>query len=83
VPAHGLAHGCDGVVPLDFQRNQETIHSQRDEPLLEFSDVPIFPPVPLTSTELATFGIGPARISNDDDDYVEEANNDMEMEDDE
>jgi hypothetical protein len=25
--------------------NQEIIHSQRDEPLLEFSDVPIFPPV--------------------------------------
>jgi hypothetical protein len=32
---------------------------------------------------LATFGINPARISSDDDDDVEEANNDMEMEDDE
>jgi hypothetical protein len=38
--------------------NQEIIHSQRDEPLQEFPDVPVFPPVPnlygsLTPTELA------------------------------
>jgi hypothetical protein len=26
--------------------NQEIIHSQRDEPLQEFPDVPVFPPVP-------------------------------------
>jgi hypothetical protein len=28
------------------QRNQQIIHSQRDEPLQEFPDVPVFPPVP-------------------------------------
>jgi hypothetical protein len=55
------------------QRNQEIIHSQRDEPLQEFPDVPVFPPVPdpydsLTPAELAAFGIGPARVSSDDDD---------------
>jgi hypothetical protein len=27
-------------------RHQEIIHSQQDEPLLDFPDVPIFPPVP-------------------------------------
>jgi hypothetical protein len=52
--------------------NQEIIHSQRDEPLLEFSGVPIFPPVPdpyasLSATELAAFGIGPACVFDDDD----------------
>jgi hypothetical protein len=55
------------------QRNQEIIHSQWDEPLQEFPDVPIFLLIPdpygsLTPTELATFGIGPARVSSDDDD---------------
>jgi hypothetical protein len=70
--------------------NQEIIHSQRDEPLLEFLDVPIFPPVPdpyasLTPTKLASFGIGHARVDDDDDDEEEEeeANNDEETEDDE
>jgi hypothetical protein len=43
--------------------NQEIIHSQRDEPLQEFPDVSIFPPVPdpygsLTSVELAAFRMG-------------------------
>jgi hypothetical protein len=28
------------------QRNQEIIHSQQDEPLQEFPDVPVFPPIP-------------------------------------
>jgi hypothetical protein len=72
------------------RRNQEIIHSQRDEPLLEFPDVRIFPPVPnpyalLTPAELAAFGIGPTRVDDDDDDDddKEEANDDMEMEDDE
>jgi hypothetical protein len=45
------------------QCNQKIIHSQRDEPLQEFPDVPIFPPI-----ELAAFGIGPARVSSDDND---------------
>jgi hypothetical protein len=67
--------------------NQEIIHSQQDEPLQEFPDVPVFPPIPdpygsLTPAELATFGIGPARVSSDDDDEAQ-ANNDEEMEDDE
>jgi hypothetical protein len=40
------------------RHNQESIHSQRDEPLQEFPDVPVFPPVPepygsLTPAELA------------------------------
>jgi hypothetical protein len=53
--------------------NQEIIHSQRDEPLQEFPNVPVFPPVPdpygsLTPTELAAIGIGLARASSDDDD---------------
>jgi hypothetical protein len=53
--------------------NQEIIHSQRDEPLQEFPNVPVFPPVPdpygsLTPTELAAFGIGLDRASSDDDD---------------
>jgi hypothetical protein len=66
--------------------NQEIIHSQRDEPLLEFPDVPVFPPVSdpyasLTPAELATFGIGPAHVSDDDDE--EQAGDDEEMEDDE
>jgi hypothetical protein len=53
--------------------NQEIIHSQRDKPLQEFSDAPIFPPVPdpygsLTLAKLAAFGIGPAHVSSDDND---------------
>jgi hypothetical protein len=67
--------------------NQQIIHSQRDEPLQEFPDVPIFPPIPdpygsLTPAELAAFGIGPARVSSDDDDEAQ-ADDDEEMEDDE
>jgi hypothetical protein len=67
--------------------NQEIIHSQRDEPLQEFSDVPIFLPVPdpygsLTPAELVAFGIGPACISSDDDDEAQ-ADDDEETEDDE
>jgi hypothetical protein len=53
------------------RRNQEIIHSQRDEPLQEFPDVLVFPPNPyglLTPVELAAFGIGLARVSSDDDD---------------
>jgi hypothetical protein len=64
-------------------RNQEIIYSQRDEPLQEFPDVPIFPPVPnpyglLTTTKLAAFGIGSshAPVGYDDDD--EEASDDNE-----
>jgi hypothetical protein len=49
------------------RRNQTIIHSQRDEPLLEFLDVPVYPLVPdpyvsLTPAELATFGIGPSPL---------------------
>jgi hypothetical protein len=67
--------------------NQEIIHSQREEPLLVFPDIPVFPPVPdpygsLTPTELAAFGIGPAHVSSDDDDEAQ-ANDDEEMVDDE
>jgi hypothetical protein len=68
------------------RRNQEIIHSQRDELLQEFLDVPIFLPVPdpyssLTPAELVAFGIGPARASSDDNDEAqaddnEETNND-------
>jgi hypothetical protein len=69
------------------RRNQEIIHSQWDEPLLEFPDVPVFPPVPdpynsLTPAELAAFGIGPARVSLDDDNEAQAAD-DEETEDDE
>jgi hypothetical protein len=69
------------------RHNQEIIHSQWDEPLLEFPDVPVFPPVPdpygsLTPTKLAAFGIVPARVSSDDDDEAQ-ANDDEETEDDE
>jgi hypothetical protein len=57
--------------------NQDIIHSQRNEPLLEFPDNPVYPPVPnpyasLTPAELATFSIGPARAPDDDDDDEEE-----------
>jgi hypothetical protein len=69
------------------RRKQEIIHSQHDEPLQDFPDVPIFPPVPdpyssLTPAELAAFGIGPARVSSDDDDEAQ-ADDDEETEDDE
>jgi hypothetical protein len=70
------------------RRNQEIIHSQRDEPLIEFLDMHIYPPVPnpyasLTPAELATFGIGPSHAPIDYDDDEEAANNDEETEDDE
>jgi hypothetical protein len=69
------------------RRNQEIIHNQRDEPLQEIPDVPIFSPVPdpygsLTPAALAAFGIGPARVSMDDDDEAQ-VDNDEDMEDDE
>jgi hypothetical protein len=69
------------------QRNKEIIHSQRDEPLQEFPDVPIFSPIPnpydsLTPAELAAFGIDHARVSLDDDDEAQ-ADDDEETEDDE
>jgi hypothetical protein len=69
------------------QCNQEIIHSQRNEPLQEFPDVPVFPPVldpygSLTPAELATFSIGPTRVSSDDNNEAQ-ADNDEEMEDDE
>jgi hypothetical protein len=58
------------------RRDQEIIHSQWDKPLQEFPDVPVFPPVPdpstsLTPNELAAFGIGPAHVSDDDDEETE------------
>jgi hypothetical protein len=58
------------------RHNQKIIHRQWDERLLEFSNVPAFPPVPdpyasLTLAELAAFGIGPTHVSNDDDDDEE------------
>jgi hypothetical protein len=69
------------------RRNHEIIHNQRDEPLQEFPDVPVFSPVPdpyglLTPVELAIFGIGPARVSSDDDDEAH-ADDDEETGDDE
>jgi hypothetical protein len=69
------------------RRKQEIIHSQHDEPLQDFPDVPIFPPVhdpysSLTPAELVAFGIGPARVSSDDDDEAQ-ADDDEETEDDE
>jgi hypothetical protein len=69
--------------------NQEIIHSQWDEPLLEFSGVPIFPPVPnpyasLTPAKLAAFGIGLTRALDDDNNDDEEvAIDDEETEDNE
>jgi hypothetical protein len=69
--------------------NQEIIHSQRDEPLLEFPEEPVYPPVldpytSLTQAKLAAFGMGVPRAppaGNDDDDEEEgEANDDEEME---
>jgi hypothetical protein len=69
------------------RHSQEIIHSQRDEPLQEFLDVPVFPPVPypydsLTPAELVAFGIGPGRVSLDDDDAAQ-ADDDEETENDE
>jgi hypothetical protein len=69
------------------RHNQKIIHSQWDELLLEFLDVPVFPLVPdpyasLTPAELATFGIGTARVS-DDEDNEEQDGDDEETEDDE
>jgi hypothetical protein len=69
------------------RRNQEIIHSQWDEPLQEFLDALVFPPVPdpyglLTPAELAAFGIDPAHVSSNDDDEVQ-ADDDEETEDDE
>jgi hypothetical protein len=68
------------------RRNQEIIRSQWDEPLQEFPDVPILPPVPdpyasLTHAELAAIGIDPAHVLDNDDE--EQAGDDEEMEDDE
>jgi hypothetical protein len=55
------------------RRNQKIIHSQRDKPLQEFPDVPVFLPVldpygSLTPAELAAFSIGSAHVSSNDDD---------------
>jgi hypothetical protein len=74
---------------IDILRwNQEIIHIQRDEPLIEFPEDPVYPPVPyasLTLTELAAFGVvfsqAPTTGNNDDDEEV--ANDDEEMEDNE
>jgi hypothetical protein len=66
-------------------RNQEIIHSHWNEPLQEFPDVPIFPPVPdpyasLIPAELAAFGIGPSCApARYDDDHDEEADDDDEV----
>jgi hypothetical protein len=68
------------------RRNQEIIHNQRDDPLQEFPDIPIFLPIPdpytsQTPTKLAAFSIAPAHVSIDDDE--EQADDDVETEDDE
>jgi hypothetical protein len=68
-------------------RNQEIIHSQRDEPLQKFPDIPIFSLVPgpygsLAPAELAAFSIGPTHISSDDDDEAQ-PDDDEETEEDE
>jgi hypothetical protein len=72
-------------------RNQEIIHSQRDEPLLEFLDVPVYPPITdpyasPTPTEFFAFGVGPSYAptgSDDDDEDDEIANDEEETEDEE
>jgi hypothetical protein len=69
------------------RHNQEIIHSQWDEPLQEFPDIPVFLPVPdpydsLTPTELPAFGIDHTCVSSDHDDEVH-ADDEVEMEDDE
>jgi hypothetical protein len=60
-------------------RNQEIIHIQRDEPLLEFPDVPVYPPVAdpygsPTPTELVAFSIDPsyAPAGSDDEEETED-----------
>jgi hypothetical protein len=68
--------------------NQKIIHSQWDEPLLEFPDVHVFSPVSdpyasLTPAELAALGIGPAHAPDNDDDDEEAIIDDEETEDDE
>jgi hypothetical protein len=71
--------------------NQEIIHSQWNEPLLKFLDVPIYPPVAdpyasLTPTELAASGTGPSHPPadyNNNNDDEEATNDDEEMEDNE
>jgi hypothetical protein len=74
------------------RRNQEIIHSQQDELLLEFPNVSVYPPITdpcasLTPAELATFGLGPsyapADSDDDDDEHEEAANDDEETKDDE
>jgi hypothetical protein len=69
------------------RRNRKIIHSQWDEPLQEFPDVHVFPPVPdpyglLNPAELAAFGIGHARVSSNDNNEVQ-ADGNKEIEDDE
>jgi hypothetical protein len=86
-----ICHHTDQLAVMEqclqiVQRNQEIIHSQRDKPLLEFLDIPVFPPIPdpyasLTPTELAAFSIGPTCVSDDDD--KKQADDDEETEDDE
>jgi hypothetical protein len=73
-----------------LHQNQKIIHNQRDEPLIEFPEEPVYPPVPdpyasLTHAKLVAFGVGVPRAPpvGDDDDDEEEANDDKEMEDDE
>jgi hypothetical protein len=66
------------------RRNQEIIHSQWDELLLEFPDIPVFSSIPnpyasLTPVELVAFSIGPAHVS-DDDDNEEQVGDDEETE---
>jgi hypothetical protein len=68
------------------RRIQEIIHSQWDEPLQEFPNVSVSPPIPdpyalLTPAELAAFDIGPAHVSDDDDE--EQVSDDKETKDDE
>jgi hypothetical protein len=72
------------------QCNQEIIHSQWDEPLLEFPVVHVYPLADnpyasLTPAELAAFGISLTRAPNDNDDdndeEEEDANDDEETED--
>jgi hypothetical protein len=60
-------------------RNQEIIHSQRDEPLQEFPASLSSHPSP---TPTAALGIGPVCVSSDDDNEAQAAA-DEEMEDDE
>jgi hypothetical protein len=81
-----------GILKMDqclqiMRCNQEIIHNQRNEPLQEFPDVPVFPSVPdpygsLTPAELVAFGISPARASSDENNEAQAAD-DEEVEDDE